>query len=101
MPHEGHKTPPHIHTHVIMRSLSDINVTLETTTSSNDNPNIPVEPMTPLPEGIFVQEIVRQSLIRTHSSLSHIRNDGRQLNQPLELQNFKNNFKELVFLKTL
>jgi hypothetical protein len=65
----GRKTPPpHTLTLVVMHSLSDNNVTLETTTTSNDNPDIPVEPVTPVPQGVDVQEIVRQSLIRTHSA---------------------------------
>jgi hypothetical protein len=81
----GRKTPPpHTRTHVVTRSHSDNNVTLETTTTSNDNPDIPVEPVTPVPQGVDVQEIVRQSLIRTHSALAHIRQPGRPLNQPLD-----------------
>jgi hypothetical protein len=40
--------------------------------------------VTPVPQGVNVQEIVRQSLIRTHSSLAHIRQPGRPLNQPLD-----------------
>jgi len=89
MAHGGRKTPPHAHTPVVTPSLSDTNVTLETTTTSNDNPDISVEPVTPLPQGIDVQEIVRQSFIRTHSALSRIRQPGRQLNQPLDFTNIQ------------
>jgi hypothetical protein len=66
----GSKTPPpHNRSPVVMCSHSDNNVTLETTITSNDNPGILIEPMTPVPQGDDVQEIVRQSLIRTHSAL--------------------------------
>jgi hypothetical protein len=40
--------------------------------------------VTPVPQGIGVQEIVHQSLIRNQSVLSHIRQPDRQLNQPLD-----------------
>jgi hypothetical protein len=40
--------------------------------------------VTPSPQGVDIQEVVRQSLIRTHSSLDHIRKPGRPLNQPLD-----------------
>ena len=74
MAHGGRKTPPpHTRSPVITRSRSDNNVTLETTTTSNDNPEIPIEPVTPVPQGVDVQEIVCQSLIRMHSALAHIR----------------------------
>ena len=45
--------------------------------------------MTPLPQGIDVQEIVHRSLIRTQITLSCIRQPGRQLNQPLEFTNLQ------------
>jgi hypothetical protein len=63
--------PPHTRSPVVTRSHSDNNVTSETTTTSNENPEILVEPVTPNPQGADVQEIVRQSLIRTHSALAH------------------------------
>jgi hypothetical protein len=85
----GRKTPPNNRSPVIMRSHSDTNVTLETTTTSNNTPDIPVEPVTPVPQGIDVQEIVRQSIIRTQSDLSRIRQPGRQLNQPLDFTNLQ------------
>jgi hypothetical protein len=84
-----HNTPPNKRSLVITRSRSDTNIILETTTTSNDTPGIPVEPVTPLPQGINVQEIVRQSLIRTQSVLSHIRQPGRQLNQPFDFTNLQ------------
>jgi hypothetical protein len=69
----GHKTPPpHTRSPVVMHSRSDNNITLETTTTSNDNPEIPIEPVTPVPQGADVQEIVHQSLIRTHSRMLYL-----------------------------
>jgi hypothetical protein len=85
----GRKTPPHTRIPVVMRNRSDISVTLETTTTSNDTPNIPIEPVTTIPQGIDVQGIVRQSLVRTQSALSCIRQLGRQINQPLDFTNLQ------------
>jgi hypothetical protein len=45
--------------------------------------------VTPVPQGADVQEIVRQSLIRTHSALAHIRQPGRPLNQPLDFSDIR------------
>jgi hypothetical protein len=85
MAHGGCKTPPpHTHSLFITRSLLDNNVTLETITTSNDNPKIPIEPTTPVPQGANVQEIVHQSLIKTDSALACIRQPSRPLNQPLD-----------------
>ena len=56
----GRKTPPpHTRSPIVMHSHSDNNVTLETTTTSNDNLEFPVEPVTPAAKGVSVQEIVR------------------------------------------
>ena len=46
--------PPHTHSPVVMRSCSDNKITLEKTTTSNDNPEIPVELVTPAPQGVDV-----------------------------------------------
>jgi hypothetical protein len=83
------KTPSHTYTLVITCSPSDTKVTLEIKNTSNDTPDILVESVTPLPQGIDVQEIVRQSVIRTHSALSCIRQPGRQFNQPLDFTNLQ------------
>jgi hypothetical protein len=81
--------PPHTRSPIVTQSHSDNNVTSETTTTSNENPQIPVEPVTPNPQGADVQEIVRQSLLRTHSALAHIRQPGRPLNQPLDFSDIR------------
>jgi hypothetical protein len=81
----GRKTPPpHTHTHAAMCGRSENNVTLETSTSSNDNPDIPIEPVTPVPQGVNIQESFRLTLIITHSSVAHIIQPDRSLNQPLD-----------------
>jgi len=60
MAHGGRNTPPpHTHAPIVMRSHSENNITLETTTTSNDNPDIYIEPVTPVPQGVDVQEIIR------------------------------------------
>jgi type II secretory pathway component PulM len=69
--------PPHTRSPIVTRSHSDNNVTSQTTTTSNENPQITIEPVTPNPQGSDVQEIVRQSLLRTHSALAHIRQPGQ------------------------
>jgi hypothetical protein len=55
------------------RSRSKDNIVPQTTTTSNDDLQIIVEPVTPNPTGGDIQEIVRQSLIRTHSALARTR----------------------------
>jgi hypothetical protein len=80
----SHKTPPpHTHSPIITWSHFDNNVTSETATTSHVNPEIPIEPVTPNSQGVDVQEIVHQSLLRTHGALACITQPGRPLNQPL------------------
>jgi hypothetical protein len=55
----GRKTPPNNRSPVVTCSRSETNVTLDLATTSNTTPDILVEPMTPVPQGIDVQEIVR------------------------------------------
>jgi hypothetical protein len=83
---------------VVTRSFSDNNVTLETTTTSNNNPKIPVEPVTPSPQGVDIQEIVRQSHIGRHSALAHIKQTGRPLNQPLDFSDIQEKIEGIVLL---
>ena len=82
----GRKTPPPpTLSPIITRSHSDDNIVPQTTTTSNENPQIIIEPVTPNPTGSDVQEIICQSLIITHSALACIRQPGQPLNQPLDL----------------
>ena len=70
----GHKTPPPPNrSPLLTRSSSNDNIPLQTKTTSTDDPPITVEPVTPNPTGGDLQEIVRQSLIRTHSAFAHLR----------------------------
>jgi hypothetical protein len=50
---------------------------------------ITVEPRTPNPTGGDIQEIVRQSLLRTHSAFVHLRQPNRPLDQPLHFSDIK------------
>jgi len=84
MAHGSHKTPPpHTCPSIVKRSQSNKKVTSQTITTSNKNPQITIEPVTPNPQGFDVQEIVRQSLLRTHGALARIIQPGWPLNQPL------------------
>jgi hypothetical protein len=95
----GRKTPPpHTHSPIVTRSHSDNNVTSQTTTTSNENPQITVEPVTPNPQGSDVQEIVRQSLLRTHGALARIRQPGRPLNQPLDFSDIREKLEGIGLL---
>jgi hypothetical protein len=86
----GRKTPsPPTHSPIVTRSHSDNNIVPQTTTTSNNNLWIIVEPVTPNPSGGDIQEIVRQSLVRTHSTLARIRQPSRPLNQPLEFSDIR------------
>jgi hypothetical protein len=81
----GRKTPPPPNrSPIVTRSHSNDNIPLQTTNTSNDDPWITVEPVTPNPTGGDIQEIVRQSLIRTHSALARLRQPNRSLDQPLD-----------------
>jgi hypothetical protein len=81
----GHKTPPPpTHSPIVTRSRSDDNIVPQTATTLDDDIRITVEPVTPNPSGGDIQEIVRQSLIRTHNALARVRQLNRTLNQPLD-----------------
>jgi hypothetical protein len=95
----GCKTlPPHTHSSVVTRSFSNNNVKLETTTTSNNNPQFLVEPVTPAPQGVDVQEIVHQSLIRKHYALAHIIQLGSPLNQPLDFSDIQEKLEGTTLL---
>ena len=74
----GHKTPPPPNrSPIVTRSRSLDNIPLQIATTSTDNPQITVEPATPNPTCVDLQEIVRQSLIKTHSALARLRQPNR------------------------
>jgi hypothetical protein len=60
MAHGSHKIPPpHTFSPIVTQSHSKNNVTSETTTTLNENPQIPIEPVTQNTQGANLQEIVR------------------------------------------
>jgi len=70
----GRKTPPPpTRSPIVTISHSDNNIFPQTTTTSNNDLQITVEPVTPNPLGGDIEEIVCQSLIRTNSALAYIR----------------------------
>jgi hypothetical protein len=86
----GRKTPPPPnHSPIVTRSLSNNNIPLQTTTTSTNDPQITVEPAIPNPTGGDIQEIVRQSLIKTHSALACLRQPNRVWGQPLDFSNIR------------
>jgi hypothetical protein len=86
----GRKTPPPPNrSPIVTRSHSNDNIIPQTATTSNDDLRITVEPVTPNPIGGDVQEIVRQSLLRTHSAFAHLRQPNRPLDQPLDFSDIR------------
>jgi hypothetical protein len=86
----GHKTPlPPNHSRIVTRIHSNDNIPLQTATTSTDDPQITVEPATPNPTGGDIQEIVRQSLIKTHSALAHLRQPNRPWGKPLDFSDIR------------
>lgn len=51
----GRKIPPNNRSPVVMHSRSDPTVIPDPTTMSKSTPDIPIEPMTLIPQGIDVQ----------------------------------------------
>jgi hypothetical protein len=86
----GRKTPPPPNFLLIVTRIhSNDNIPLQTTTTSIDDPQITVEPATPNPTGGDLQEIVHQSLIRTHSALAHLRQPNHPLDQNLDFSDIR------------
>ena len=86
----GRKTPPPPNrSPIVTRSHSNDNIPLQTAITSTNDPLIIVEPTTPNPKGGDIQEIVRQSLIITHSALAHLRQPNSLLEQPLDFSHIK------------
>jgi hypothetical protein len=81
----GRKNPPPPNqSPIVTGSHSNNNITLQTITTSTDDPQITVEPATPNPTGGDIQKIVRQSLIKTHSALARLRQPNHLWGQPLD-----------------
>jgi hypothetical protein len=81
----GRKTPPPPNrTPIVTRSHSQDNIPPQTTTTSTEDPQITVEPATPNPTGGDIQEIFRQSLIKSHKAFASLRQPHRPWSQPLD-----------------
>jgi hypothetical protein len=86
----GRKTPPPPNcSPIVTRIHSNDNIPLQTATTSIDDPQITVEPATPNPTGGDIQEIVRQSLVKTHSALARLRQPNRPWGQPLDFSDIR------------
>jgi hypothetical protein len=81
--------PPPNRSPIVTRSHSNDNIPPQTTTTSTNDPQITVEPSTPNPTGGDIQEIVRQSLIKTHSALARLRQPNRSWGQPLDFSDIR------------
>jgi hypothetical protein len=68
----------------VTRSRSQDNIPPQTTTTSTEEPQITVEPATPNPTGGDIQEIFRQSLIKSHKSFASLRQPHRPWGQHLD-----------------
>jgi hypothetical protein len=78
----------------VTRICSHDNIPLQTTTTSTEDPQITVEPTTLNPTGGDIQEIVRQSLIKKHSDLAHLRQPNHPWGQPLDLSDIREQLGE-------
>jgi hypothetical protein len=76
--------PPPNRTPIVTRSRSQDNIPPQTTTTSTEDPQITVEPTTPNPTGGDIQEIFRQSLIKSHKGFASLRQPHRPWSQPLD-----------------
>ena len=77
----GRKTlPPPNRTPIVTRSRSQDNIPPQTATTSTEDPQITVEPATPNPTGGDIQEIFRQSLIKSHKAFASLRQPHRPWN---------------------
>ena len=81
-------SPPN-HSPIVSRIHSQDNIPLQTTTTSTDDPQITVEPATPNPTCGDLQEIVCQSLIKTHSALARLRQPNHPWGQLLDFSDIR------------
>jgi hypothetical protein len=81
----GCKTPPPPNrSPIVTRSHSFDSIPSQTTTTSIEDPQITVELATPNPTGGDIQEIFRQSLIKSHKAFASLRQPNRPWGQPLD-----------------
>jgi hypothetical protein len=92
----GRKTPPPPNrTPIVTRSRSQDNIPPQTTTTSTKDPHITVEPATPNPTGGDIQEIFRQSLIKSHKAFASLRQPHRPWNQPLDFSEVRDQLGDI------
>jgi hypothetical protein len=86
----GRKTPPPPNlSPIVTRIRSHDNIPLQTTTTSTEDPQITVEPTTPNPTSGDLEEIVRRSLIKTHSALASLRQPNHPWGRPLDFSDIR------------
>jgi hypothetical protein len=86
----GRKTPPPPNrSPIVTRSHSQDNIPLQIATNSTEDPQITVEPATPNLTGGDTQEIICQSLIKTHSALGCLRKPNHPWGQPLDFSDIR------------
>jgi hypothetical protein len=92
----GRKNPPPPNrTPIVTRSRSQDNIPPQTTTTSTEDPQITVEPTTPNPTGGDIQEIFRQSLIKSHKSFASLRQTHRPWIQPLDFSEVRDQLGDI------
>jgi hypothetical protein len=69
---------------IVTRSCSFDSIPSQTATTSTEDPQITVEPATPNPTGGDIQEIFRQSLIKSHKAFASLRQPNHPWGQPLD-----------------
>jgi hypothetical protein len=92
----GRKTPPPPNrTPIVTRIRSQDNIPPQTATTSTEDPHIAVEPTTPNPNGSDIQEIFRQSRIKSHKAFSSLRQPHRPWSQPLDFSEVKDQLGDI------
>ena len=71
------------------RSRSFDSIPPQIATTSTEDPQITVDPATPNPTGGDIQEIFRQSLIKSHKAFASLRQPNRPWGQPLDFSEFR------------
>ena len=81
--------PPPNRSPIVTRIHSNDNIPPQTKTTSTNDPQITVEPITPNLTSGDIQEIVRQSIIKTHSALACLRQPNCPWGQLLDFSDIR------------
>jgi hypothetical protein len=73
----------------VTRIRSQDNIPPQTTTTSTEHPQMTVDPTTPNPTGGDLEDIVRRSLIKTHSALASLRQPNRLWGRTLDFSDIR------------